>query len=49
MEESLLLRHYNLMLRSRIFEEAVTRLWEEGYISREMHLGIGEVISNKSE
>ncbi len=30
------------MLRSRLFEEAITKLWEEGYISGEMHLGIGE-------
>ena len=33
---------YELMLRSRRFEEAVKRLWEEGKISGEMHLGIGE-------
>jgi len=30
------------MLRSRLFEEAVARLWQEGKISGEMHLGIGE-------
>jgi pyruvate dehydrogenase E1 component alpha subunit len=30
------------MLRSRRFEEAVKRLWEQGRISGEMHLGTGE-------
>lgn len=35
-------RLYRHMLRSRRFEEAVTRLWEEGKISGEMHLGVGE-------
>jgi len=30
------------MYRSRLFEQAVTRLWEEGLISGEMHLGTGE-------
>jgi acetoin:2,6-dichlorophenolindophenol oxidoreductase subunit alpha len=33
---------YALMLRSRLFEEAVARLWHEGRISGEMHLGTGE-------
>lgn len=33
---------YKQMLRSRRFEEAVKALWEEGLISGEMHLGIGE-------
>ncbi len=33
---------YKQMLRSRLFEEAVKRLWEAGKISGEMHLGIGE-------
>lgn len=33
---------YALMLRSRLYEEAVTRLWQEGLISGEMHLGTGE-------
>jgi pyruvate dehydrogenase E1 component alpha subunit len=33
---------YGLMLYSRLFERAVTRLWEEGLISGEMHLGTGE-------
>ena len=33
---------YRQMLRSRLFEEAVKRLWEEGLISGEMHLAIGE-------
>lgn len=30
------------MLKSRLFEEAVTQLWKEGLISGEMHLGTGE-------
>ena len=33
---------YALMLKSRLFEEAVTKLWEDGLISGEMHLGTGE-------
>lgn len=33
---------YALMLKSRLFEEAVARLWREGLISGEMHLGTGE-------
>jgi acetoin:2,6-dichlorophenolindophenol oxidoreductase subunit alpha len=33
---------YALMLRSRLFEEAVARLWHDGLISGEMHLGTGE-------
>jgi pyruvate dehydrogenase E1 component alpha subunit len=33
---------YGQMFRSRLFEEAVIQLWEEGRISGEMHLGIGE-------
>ena len=33
---------YENMLRSRLFEEAVTRLWDDGKISGEMHLSIGE-------
>jgi pyruvate dehydrogenase E1 component alpha subunit len=35
-------RLYRHMLRSRRFEEAVARLWEEGRIFGEMHLGVGE-------
>ena len=30
------------MYKSRLFEEAVMKLWEEGIISGEMHFGIGE-------
>jgi pyruvate dehydrogenase E1 component alpha subunit len=30
------------MLKSRLFEEATARLWHEGLISGEMHLGTGE-------
>jgi acetoin:2,6-dichlorophenolindophenol oxidoreductase subunit alpha len=33
---------YALMLKSRLFEEATARLWREGLISGEMHLGTGE-------
>ena len=33
---------YRLMLRSRLFENAVADLWEKGNISGEMHLGTGE-------
>jgi TPP-dependent pyruvate/acetoin dehydrogenase alpha subunit len=33
---------YENMLRSRLFEEAVRRLWNDGRISGEMHLSIGE-------
>ena len=33
---------YALMLKSRLFEEVVTQLWEDGLISGEMHLGTGE-------
>jgi len=33
---------YTLMKKSRLFEEAVGRLWHEGLISGEMHLGTGE-------
>ena len=33
---------YSLMLKSRLFEEATAKLWQEGLISGEMHLGTGE-------
>jgi acetoin:2,6-dichlorophenolindophenol oxidoreductase subunit alpha len=33
---------YRLMFRSRMFETAVAGLWEQGLISGEMHLGLGE-------
>jgi TPP-dependent pyruvate/acetoin dehydrogenase alpha subunit len=33
---------YRQMLRSRLFEEAVARLWYDGAISGEMHQGTGE-------
>lgn len=33
---------YASMLRSRLFEEAIAKLWHDGYISGEMHLGTGE-------
>src|SRR5512143_556903 len=33
---------YSLMYKSRKFEEAVRKIWKEGRISGEMHLGMGE-------
>lgn len=33
---------YEQMLRSRLFETAVSQLWHDGLISGEMHLGMGE-------
>src|SRR5512142_2428085 len=33
---------YRQMLKSRLFEEAVAKLWYDGLISGEMHLGTGE-------
>jgi TPP-dependent pyruvate/acetoin dehydrogenase alpha subunit len=33
---------YALMLKSRLFEEAIAGLWHDGLISGEMHLGTGE-------
>jgi pyruvate dehydrogenase E1 component alpha subunit len=33
---------YGLMVKSRLFEEAIAKLWQEGLISGEMHLGTGE-------
>lgn len=33
---------YRAMLKSRLFEEAVIELWDQGKISGEMHLAIGE-------
>ena len=37
---------YALMLKSRLFEEAVAMLWHDGSISGEMHLGTGEEAVN---
>jgi pyruvate dehydrogenase E1 component alpha subunit len=37
-----LLRLYRMMLTSRRLEEEIARLWHEGLISGEMHLGIGD-------
>lgn len=42
MENAKLWHLYELMLRSRFFEEAVIQLWDEGKIYGEMHMGIGE-------
>jgi acetoin:2,6-dichlorophenolindophenol oxidoreductase subunit alpha len=33
---------YELMFKSRCFEEAVQQIWKDGKISGEMHLGMGE-------
>jgi pyruvate dehydrogenase E1 component alpha subunit len=33
---------YGLMMKSRLFEEAIAKLWHDGLISGEMHLGTGE-------
>lgn len=33
---------YEMMKRSRAYEEAIARLWRQGLISGEMHLGTGE-------
>ncbi len=33
---------YELMYKSRTFEEAVRKVWKDGKISGEMHLGMGE-------
>ena len=37
---------YTLMLKSRLFEEAIAQLWQDGLISGEMHLGTGEEAIN---
>ena len=37
-----LMRLYRMMLTSRRLEEEISRLWHDGLISGEMHLGIGE-------
>ncbi len=33
---------YKLMFQSRTIEETISKLWQEGQISGEMHMGIGE-------
>jgi TPP-dependent pyruvate/acetoin dehydrogenase alpha subunit len=33
---------YALMLKSCLFEEVIAKLWRDGLISGEMHLGTGE-------
>lgn len=37
---------YELMYKSRTFEEEVRRIWKDGGISGEMHLGLGEEAIN---
>ena len=46
MEESTISALYELMLRSRYFEELIMKIWKEGSISGEMHMGIGEEAIN---
>jgi TPP-dependent pyruvate/acetoin dehydrogenase alpha subunit len=43
MEESTISALYDLMQRSRLFEELIMKIWREGKISGEMHMGIGEM------
>ena len=33
---------YAFMLKSRLFEGSIAKLWHDGFISGEMHLGTGE-------
>ena len=37
---------FTLMLKSRLFEEVIAKLWYDGLISGEMHLGTGEEAIN---
>ena len=37
---------YALMLKSRLFEEAIGKFWQEGLISGELHQGTGEEAVN---
>jgi TPP-dependent pyruvate/acetoin dehydrogenase alpha subunit len=46
MKESEILALYELMLRSRQFEEMIIKIWKEGKIPGEMHMGIGEEAIN---
>jgi len=39
---SLILKLYEMMYKSRKYEEAVKKIWEDGYITGEMHMGTGE-------
>lgn len=41
-----LLKTYRQMFRSRIFEELVVQIWNDGLITGEMHTGIGEEAIN---
>ena len=40
---------YELMLKSRYFEEATHQLWDEGKISGELHLATGEEVEYSKE
>ena len=46
METLDLLGIYGLMYRSRLFEEHVVQIWNDGLITGEMHTGIGEEAIN---
>ncbi len=42
MQKMALWHLYHTMLKTRCYEELVKKLWEEGLIQAEMHMGIGE-------
>lgn len=46
MEPNILLNLYHKMYRSRLFEEHVVQIWNDGLITGEMHTGIGEEAVN---
>ena len=46
MESIVLLNIYKQMYRSRVFEEQVIQIWNDGLITGEMHTGIGEEAIN---
>ncbi|MHA2173989.1 MAG: thiamine pyrophosphate-dependent dehydrogenase E1 component subunit alpha [Candidatus Hodarchaeales archaeon] len=46
MDNEVIWNLYELMLRSRRFEELSMQIWENGYIFGELHLGIGEEAIN---
>ena len=37
---------YRQMFKSRLFEEQVIQIWNYGFITGEMHMGIGEEAIN---
>src|SRR6056297_1075808 len=42
MKEPDVVKLYKMMLKSRLFEERVKKIWEDNRIFGEMHMGIGE-------